>query len=502
MEQAQLSQFRKNAFLLLVGVSSTFYVGTANANGSSPENQTKLEEVMNSGRLEVMNNALKMKELSERVERFDKEIKVANNMRFQAMRESTPESILTVKRLDAELEDWKTQKASANEAMQAFMKEQREHQQQQRKALSEKFMQERAAAAANTVPNENAATAREKTAARTGIPTASDNSTAANGANHVGRPIKRFAEKDLEYMTGVKWGAGKPGGGENPETGNAFAGNKPGPRANTSSSAASQGGGCLGELLAKRAAAVAAAGGGVPPLPSYKRAETSAPEAPAAAAPAAVGPALANQHVILGAHDSLTVAPGPAPAPQASLILTNQAGNTHGVLVAEDKLVLSGGLHSTNLRLDDDGATFSETSTGAAVVVGGVADGVAPNDAANVGQLRTVVDAAVTPLGARLDGLESRVQQLDQKINAVEKKLSGGVAMALALSQPVSFAPKSCSAVTGGVATYNGQTALGFSFNRLLSNTETRRTVVSMGVAATTSGRSSASARAGASFSW
>ncbi|WP_147400536.1 hypothetical protein [Acidovorax cavernicola] len=188
--------------------------------------------------------------------------------------------------------------------------------------------------------------------------------------------------------------------------------------------------------------------------------------------------------------------------PQAALVLTNHLGNTHGVLVEEDKLVLSGGLHSTNLRLDDDGAAFADAQTGAAVVVSGVAEGLAATDAANVGQVHTVVDAAVAPLGARIDGVEGRVLQLEQKINAVEKKLSGGVAMAMALSQPVSFAPKSTSAVTGGVATYNGQTALGFSFNRLVANTETRRTVVSMGVAATTSGRSSACARVGACFSW
>ncbi|WP_159917952.1 hypothetical protein [Pantoea sp. 18069] len=217
-------------------------------------------------------------------------------------------------------------------------------------------------------------------------------------------------------------------------------------------------------------------------------------------------PALPDDHVELAANDSLVMKEGPSSSPQKSLVLTNHLGNTHGVLVEEDKLVLSGGLHSTNLRLDDDGAAFADSQTGAAVVVSGVAAGIAPTDATNVGQVQElaqgVVDAAVAPLGARIDGVEGRVQQLDQKINAVEKKLSGGVAMALALSQPVSFAPKSDTAVTGGVATYNGQTAMGFSFNRLVANTETRRTVVSMGVAATTSGRSSACARVGACFSW
>ena len=184
------------------------------------------------------------------------------------------------------------------------------------------------------------------------------------------------------------------------------------------------------------------------------------------------------------------------------MVLTNQLGNTHGVLVTEDKVIVSGGAHSTNMVVDDDGVTFMSSQTGEAVVISGVADGMAPHDAANVGQVQGVVDAAVAPLHGRIDGIENAVQRLDQKINAVEKKLSGGVAMALALSQPVSFAPQAKSAVTGGVASYNGQTAMGFSFNRLVTRTETRRTMVSAGVAATTSGRSSASARIGASFSW
>ncbi len=185
-----------------------------------------------------------------------------------------------------------------------------------------------------------------------------------------------------------------------------------------------------------------------------------------------------------------------------SMTVTNRLGNTHGLVVEEERTVLSGGAHSTVLELNDDGASFANMQTGAPVVVSGVAAGVAPTDAANVAQVHGVVDAAVAPLNGRLDGVERGLQRLDQKIDAVEKKLSGGVAMALALSQPVSFAPQSQSAVTGGVATYNGQTAMGFSFNRLLTNTEARRTVVSLGVATTMSGRPSASARIGASFSW
>ena len=209
-----------------------------------------------------------------------------------------------------------------------------------------------------------------------------------------------------------------------------------------------------------------------------------------------------GEHVVIGAHGDLSMAVGEAHPDQIFMTLTNQLGNTHGIVIEEDRVLLSGGAHSTTLTLDDNGLSLRNTQTGAPVVISGVAAGVAPTDAANVGQVHAVVDAAVVPLNGRLDAVESSVQQLDQKINAVEKKLSGGVAMAMALSQPVSFAPKSTSAVTGGVATYNGRAAMGFSFNRLVANTETHRTVVSLGVAAITSGRSAACARVGASFSW
>ena len=203
-------------------------------------------------------------------------------------------------------------------------------------------------------------------------------------------------------------------------------------------------------------------------------------------------------YVVMNADGNFRVVEDTPQRKQASMVVTNALGKTHGLLVEEDRVVLSGGVNSTNLQLDDEGATFSDVGTGAAVVVSGVAAGRSTEDAANVGQLQ----AAVAPLGTRLDGVEDRVQQLDRKIKATEKKLSSGVAMALALNQPVSFAPQSRNAVTGGMATYNGQSALGFSFHRLVADTQTQRTTVSMGVGATTSGRGSACARVGACFSW
>jgi autotransporter adhesin len=178
------------------------------------------------------------------------------------------------------------------------------------------------------------------------------------------------------------------------------------------------------------------------------------------------------------------------------MTLTNGLGNTHGIVVQENQTVISGGTHSTTMTLADGGATFANGQTGGAVIVSGVANGVAATDAANVGQIA----AAVAPLDARLTTVETNVGILDQRISDVESKMSGGVAMATALTQPVSFAPGALNAVTGGVATYNGQSAVAFGFNRLVMNTSKNRLIVSGGFGVTRDGQSTV--RVGGSFSW
>lgn len=71
----------------------------------------------------------------------------------------------------------------------------------------------------------------------------------------------------------------------------------------------------------------------------------------------------------------------------AAMVVTNSAGNTHGVVVQETKTTLSGGTNSSSLTLDERGATFSNSTTGYPIQVHGVADGTAPFDAVNVRQL-------------------------------------------------------------------------------------------------------------------
>ena len=162
--------------------------------------------------------------------------------------------------------------------------------------------------------------------------------------------------------------------------------------------------------------------------------------------------------------------------------------------------MLSGGAHSTSLTLADSGASFANAQTGAAVVVSGVANGLAATDAANVGQVSSAINAAVAPLDARLTTVESNIQALGQQITDVERKLSGGIAIANALSQPVSFAPDAKNSVTMGAGYYNSQSAVAISYNRLLINTANSRLIISGGFGATTDGQKSG--RIGGSLSW
>lgn len=81
----------------------------------------------------------------------------------------------------------------------------------------------------------------------------------------------------------------------------------------------------------------------------------------------------------------------------AALTVTNTLGNTHGIVVQEDKTTVSGGSHSTSMTLTDGGAHFSDASTGAPVTVNGVADGKGDFDAVNVRQFGGAI-AAVTAM--------------------------------------------------------------------------------------------------------
>ncbi len=148
---------------------------------------------------------------------------------------------------------------------------------------------------------------------------------------------------------------------------------------------------------------------------------------------------------------------------RAALTLTNGIGNTHGVEIYENRTVLSGGTESTTLTLDDNGATFRNSTTGGPAQVHGVADGKADYDAVNVRQLREIARgvASVTAI--------ANVPGIDQGKNA-----SVGV----------------------GLGNYKGQTAIALAANMRFSRAGVFRASVG-----TVTGDHPA-VGAGASFSW
>ena len=82
-----------------------------------------------------------------------------------------------------------------------------------------------------------------------------------------------------------------------------------------------------------------------------------------------------------------------APESVAYTTLTNGVGTTNGLKVYEDRTELTGGSSNsqqTTLVMNNDGAKFSNTSTGAPTKVTGVADGTSQYDAVNYGQLRAL----------------------------------------------------------------------------------------------------------------
>lgn len=70
----------------------------------------------------------------------------------------------------------------------------------------------------------------------------------------------------------------------------------------------------------------------------------------------------------------------------SALTVTNSLGNTHGVVVQENRTTISGGNYSSSMMLDDSGARFSNAANGGPITVTGVADGRSEFDAVNVRQ--------------------------------------------------------------------------------------------------------------------
>lgn len=92
----------------------------------------------------------------------------------------------------------------------------------------------------------------------------------------------------------------------------------------------------------------------------------------------------------------------------ASLTVTNEKGNSHGIVVGQSATTISGGTNSSSMILNDNGARFSSATTGGPIRVTGVADGKSDFDAVNYRQLKSIA-AGVAGISAM-----SNIPQVDQ----------------------------------------------------------------------------------------
>lgn len=143
----------------------------------------------------------------------------------------------------------------------------------------------------------------------------------------------------------------------------------------------------------------------------------------------------------------------------AAMVVTNSAGNTHGLVVQEAKTTISGGTNSSSMSLSDNGATFSDSATGQPIQVHGVADGTADFDAVNVRQLYS------------------------------------GLAAVLAATPEINLAPGK-SGMGIGLGGYGGFEAIGVGFGHMYDNGAVVKVSVSKAA------HSEVAVRAGVSWNW
>ncbi|EEV24568.1 hypothetical protein AM202_00040 [Actinobacillus minor 202] len=142
-------------------------------------------------------------------------------------------------------------------------------------------------------------------------------------------------------------------------------------------------------------------------------------------------------------------------------IKVKQSGNTVSVATVDDpsfNSVTVGGNNGVNISSTEakDGVKeLSVGSTNAPTRVTNVAAGVRNTDAVNVGQLKGVVN------------------NIDNKVNNMNKDLKAGIAGAMAAGNLYHATIPGKSMVAAGVGTYKGQAALSVGYSRLSDNGKT-----------------------------
>ena len=151
-----------------------------------------------------------------------------------------------------------------------------------------------------------------------------------------------------------------------------------------------------------------------------------------------------------------------------SVTTGNTTVNTNGVTIKDGPSITTEGINAGNKTIT------------------GVADGIEVNDAVNLGQLNA------------LDGkLSNSVNELGYKINEVEDDANAGISAAMAMSSlPQAYIPGK-SMVGGGIATYNGQSAVAIGVSKVSDN---GRWVIKVNGTADTQGNAGGAVGAGFHF--
>ncbi|MCW5624226.1 MAG: YadA-like family protein [Burkholderiales bacterium] len=155
-------------------------------------------------------------------------------------------------------------------------------------------------------------------------------------------------------------------------------------------------------------------------------------------------------HAVVDQNGRIDLTGGVSTQSSSSMTLTNGLGNTHGFYVDETQATMSGGTRSSSMTLNDNGATFSNSSTGRPVQVHGVNDGTTDFDAVNYRQLRGVA-AGVAGTSAI-----ANLPQVDPNKRFALGAGLGTYQNIVSLALGASFRPTPNSVIRASIATVNG----------------------------------------------
>ena len=140
-----------------------------------------------------------------------------------------------------------------------------------------------------------------------------------------------------------------------------------------------------------------------------------------------------------------------------SVVTGNTTINNNGVTIAGGPKMTADGFYTGNVATDPSMTTNGINAGGK--VITNVADGRQLNDAVNYGQL--------SDLDRRIS---SNINDLGYKIREVEDDANAGISAAMAMSSlPQAYIPGK-SMIGGGIATYNGESAVAVGVSRVSDN--------------------------------